>query len=63
MALYHVLLVAGVVPKGWIACDAAASCAEQKLEILNGIQIPWLSLAAFILISILLAIYLRKTSK
>lgn len=63
MALYHTLLVAGVIPRAWIACDAAASCADQKLEILGNIQIPWLSLAAFVLISTLLVIYLRKTSK
>lgn len=63
MALYHTLLVAGVIPKGWIACDAGVSCADQKLEILSGIQIPWLSLAAFVMISILLLAYLRKTSK
>ena len=63
MALYHTLLVAGVIAKGWIPCDAGVSCADQKLEILSGIQIPWLSLGAFVLISILLLAYLRKTSK
>ena len=63
MALYHTLLVAGVIPKGWVPCDAGVSCADQKLEILGGIQIPWLSLAAFVLISTLLISYLRKTSK
>lgn len=63
MALYHTLLVAGVIPKGWIPCDTGVSCADQKLEILGGIQIPWLSLAAFVLISTLLISYLRKTSK
>ncbi|CAN7766341.1 disulfide bond formation protein B [Pseudorhodoferax sp. LjRoot39] len=61
MASYHTMLVAGWIPRGWVPCDAAASCSDQKLEILNGIQIPWLSLAAFVAIAGLLLIYLRKT--
>lgn len=63
LALYHTLLVAGFVPKAWIPCGAGGSCADQKLEILNGIQIPWLSLAAFLVISILLLVSLRKSSQ
>ena len=63
LALYHTLLVAGFVPKAWIPCGAGVSCADQKLEILNGIQIPWLSLAAFLVISILLLVSLRKSSQ
>jgi len=63
VAGYHTLLVAGVVSKDWIPCGAGVSCADQKLDILNGIQIPWLSLIAFLLILTLLTAYLRKTSK
>lgn len=63
LAAYHTLLVAGLVPKAWVPCGAGVSCADQKLEILNGIQIPWLSLAAFLTMAVLLAVYLRKTSK
>ena len=63
LAGYHTLLVAGLIPKAWIPCTAGVSCADQKLEILSGIQIPWLSLAAFLLIFSLLTIYLRKTAK
>ncbi len=61
LAAYHTLLVAGLVPKAWIACGPGVSCADQKLEIFNGIQIPWLSLAAFAAITLLLMAYLRKT--
>ena len=61
LAAYHTLLVAGLVPKAWIPCGPGVSCADQNLEILNGIQIPWLSLAAFVAISSLLVVYLRKT--
>ena len=60
---YHTLLVAGWIPKTWIPCSAGVSCANQKLEILDGVQIPWLSFAAFLLITVLLSIYLKKTSK
>jgi disulfide bond formation protein DsbB len=53
--------VTGWVPKWWVPCGAGPSCSEQRLDILNGIQIPWLSLLAFIAIAILLFVYLRKT--
>lgn len=63
MAGYHTLLVAGLVPKSWVPCSAGVSCADQKLEILNGVQIPWLSLAAFMALAFLLVAYLRKSSR
>lgn len=63
MAGYHTLLVAGLVPKSWVPCSAGVSCADQKLEILNGVQIPWLSLAAFMALAFLLLAYLRKSSR
>jgi disulfide bond formation protein DsbB len=63
IAAYHTLLVAGLVPKSWIPCSAGVSCADQKLEILNGIQIPWLSLVAFFIITLLLTLFLRRTPK
>lgn len=61
-AAYHTLLIAGWVPRAWVPCGTGASCANQALEIFYGIQIPWLSLAAFGLIAALLLIYLKKTS-
>ena len=61
IAGYHTALIAGWVPQWWVPCGAGPSCSEQSLEILNGIQIPWLSLLAFIAIAFLLFVYLRKT--
>lgn len=61
VALYHTLLVAGIVPKAWVPCGPGVSCADQKLDIFDGLQIPWLSLAAFLAIAFLLIVYLRKT--
>ena len=63
MAAYHTLLVAGLVPKSWIPCSAGVSCADQSLGILNGIQIPWLSLIAFFSITGFLFVFRRKTPK
>lgn len=63
IAGYHTLFLAGWIPKTLVPCEAGVSCADQKLEILNGLPIPWLSLAAFVLITLFLSIYLQKTSK
>lgn len=63
VAGYHTLLIAGFVSKAWIPCGSGVSCTEQKLEILNGLQIPWLSLAAFLTITLLLFAYIKRTSK
>ncbi len=60
IALYHTLLLAEFIPKAWIPCSAGVSCADQKLQILNGTPIPWLSLAAFVAIAALLLLFLRK---
>ena len=62
-AAYHCLLVADLLPKTWVPCSAGVSCANQELAILGGLQIPWLSLAAFLTILVLLTHYLKKSSK
>lgn len=61
VALYHTALIAGWVPQWWVPCGAGPSCSDQSLAILGGIQLPWLSLATFVVIGLLLAVYLRKT--
>ena len=61
IACYHSALIAGWVPKWWVPCGTGPSCSEQSLEILGGIQIPWLSLLSFIVIAFLLFAYLRKS--
>lgn len=63
VALLHVLLTARVIPALWMPCDAQAPCSDQRLDFLGGIQLPWLSLAAFVLISCLLAGVLRVTAR
>lgn len=61
VAAYHSALVAGWVPQWWIPCGAGPSCSDQSLAILGGVQLPWVSLASFAAISVLLITYLRKT--
>ena len=61
MALYHCLLIAGLVPKAWVPCGPGPSCTDQSLEILGGVQIPWLSLTAFVAITCLLLFSLHKS--
>lgn len=61
LAGYHSALIAGWVPQWWVPCGAGPSCAQQRLDILDGIQIPWLSLAAFLFIVFSLVVYLRRS--
>lgn len=50
VALFHSLLAEGVVPALWMPCNAGVPCTNQRLDFLGGVQLPWLSLAAFVLI-------------
>ena len=63
VAGYHSLLAAGLVPRAWVPCAVGVSCADQKLDFFYGIELPWLSLTAFIVIAVSLCLYLRKTAK
>lgn len=63
VALYHTLLIAGIVPKAWVPCGAGPSCLAQNLALFGGIQLPWLSLLAFALIVLLLSLHLKKTPR
>ena len=61
IAGYHSLLVTGLVPQTWTPCSAGVSCANQKLSIFWGMELPWLSFASFAAIVACLSIYLRRT--
>ncbi len=63
VAAYHSMLVLGWIPRAWVPCSAGVSCADQKLDLFNGLlQIPWLSFGAFAALVSLLLLSLRKTS-
>ena len=61
LAGYHTALVAGWVPQWWIPCGSGPSCSQQALVIFDDIQLPWLSLAAFVAITLTLTLYLQRT--
>lgn len=54
IAAFHSLLYAGVVPEAIEPCGAGPSCASADMTILGGLPLPFLSLAAFAAIVLLL---------
>ncbi|NRA82964.1 MAG: disulfide bond formation protein B [Gammaproteobacteria bacterium] len=60
-ALFHVLLVAGLVPEGAQPCVAGIPCSEIKFTLFGFLNIPVMSLLTFSLIGILL--YYSKTQE
>jgi len=59
IALYQVLLIAGIIPKSMQPCVQGIPCSESHLSLLGFLNIPMLSLITFSLIGILL-IFTRK---
>ena len=54
VAAYHGLLYAGVIPAGIEPCGAGPSCSGGGMTVLGTIPIPYLSIAAFTAILLLL---------
>jgi disulfide bond formation protein DsbB len=63
IALFHVLIVAGVVPESIRPCAQGVPCKEQQIEWFGFLTIPLLSLIAFSLIGLLLILTYFKVSK
>lgn len=59
VALYHLLLYAGVIPSPIILCTGGPSCLGESMAI-GGVPLPLLSLAAFSLILTLLLNFQRR---
>ena len=57
VALYQNLLIWGVVSETLAPCILGISCVTQTFVVLNFITIPLLSLAAFVLITVLMAVH------
>ncbi|WP_416358067.1 disulfide bond formation protein B [Aureimonas phyllosphaerae] len=55
IAAFHGLLYAGIVSEAIEPCGAGPSCASADMTILGGLPLPFLSLAAFVAITLLLA--------
>ena len=61
LAAFHSLLYFGVVSEAMVPCSSAGpSCASADMTILGGVPIPLLSLAAFSLVAIVLALIPRS---
>jgi len=54
IAVFHQLLVAGWVPKDFEPCARGVPCSKTVIELFGFLTIPWLSIAAFSAIVILL---------
>lgn len=57
IAAYHVLLTWGIIPEKVMPCSAGVSCAEITWSLFNFITIPFLSLVAFVAMTIILFVY------
>ena len=63
VALYQILLQAGVIPESAAPCSQGVSCADVDLLAFGFVSIPMLSLFAFGAVTALLIIVLRSSSR
>ena len=63
IAVFHVLLVAGVVPESVTPCSRGVPCSEIQIEWFGFVSIPLLSAAAFTLVTLLLIVAHFRTGK
>lgn len=62
IAVFHQLLVAGWVPKSFEPCARGVPCSKTVIEMFGFMTIPWLSIAAFsVIIVLLLLARLRRS--
>jgi disulfide bond formation protein DsbB len=54
IAGFHSLLYVGIIPRAIEPCGAGPSCSSAAMTILGGVPIPYLSVAAFLIIILLL---------
>lgn len=63
VALYHLLLQAGIVPESAAPCSQGVSCADVDLLVFGFASIPVLSLIAFGAVTAILVAILRRSSR
>lgn len=61
IALYHNLLYNGILPESIAPCSIGASCLTKFIEWFGFITIPFLSLVAFTVITVILMQYKKYT--
>jgi disulfide bond formation protein DsbB len=62
-AVYHMLLVAGVIPAGMAPCTEGVPCSEQVIRWFGFVTIPLLAAVAFSVIIVLLVVAHFRSSK
>lgn len=63
VALFHNLLYWGIIPESAVPCKNGVSCTVDYLELFGFISIPLMSLAAFVLIFLILLAYKKYENK
>ena len=63
IAVYHNLLYYKIIPENLAPCTAGISCTTKFIEYFGFITIPFLSLIAFIIISILMIVHWRMNNE
>lgn len=63
MALFHWLLQMGVIPEAAGPCVAGISCTTRYVEWFGFVTIPFLSLVAFTIITVLMVMILKSKKK
>jgi len=63
IATFHYLLQLGIIPDSLAPCTQGISCASKYIEYFGFITIPFLSLMAFIFITICMIVVLRMNKK
>ncbi|WAJ31258.1 disulfide bond formation protein B [Antarcticirhabdus aurantiaca] len=62
VAGFHSLLYAGLVPESIEPCGRGPSCASADMTILGGLPLPFLSLAGFVVVALLLTLPRKGSS-
>ena len=63
VAVFHLLLVAGIVPERMSPCVQGVPCTEVHVRWFGVVTIPLLSAAAFLALAVLLVLAYRKASR
>ncbi len=62
IAIFHVLLQAGIIPEAAAPCQAGISCTTKYAEIFGIFTIPQLSMIAFLFLTALMVLIIKKKS-
>lgn len=63
IATYHYLLQRGIIPDSIAPCSEGVSCTTKLIEFFGFVTIPFLSLIAFVLITICMVLYRANAKK